>query len=55
MYLGLVEGDIEQGSLLAGQIAGLIKEIKPVRVIIEEIVAEAEIVITRLKNFYKKD
>lgn len=55
MYLGLVEGDIEDGSLLAGQIAGLIKEIKPVRVIIEEIVAEAETVITSLKNFYKKD
>ena len=55
MYLGLIEGDIEDGSLLAGQIAGLIKEIKPVRVIIEEIVAEAEIVITSLKNFYKKD
>ncbi len=55
MYLGLVEGDIEDGSLLAGQIAGLIKEIKPVRVIIEEIVAEAETIITSLKNFYKKD
>lgn len=55
MYLGLIEGDIEDGSLLAGQIAGLIKEIKPVRVIIEEIVAEAETIITSLKNFYKKD
>ncbi len=54
MYLGLIEGDIEDGSLLAGQIAGLIKEIKPVRVIIEEIVAEAETVISSLKNFYKK-
>ncbi|MBI4283865.1 MAG: nitronate monooxygenase, partial [Chloroflexi bacterium] len=50
MYLGLIEGDIEEGSLLAGQIAGLIKEIKPVRVIIEEIVAEAEAIMTRLKN-----
>ncbi len=51
MYLGLIEGDIEDGSLLAGQIAGLIKEIKPVRVIIEEIVAEAEEIIAGLKNF----
>ncbi len=55
VYLGLIEGDIEQGWLLAGQIAGLIKEIKPVRVIIEEIVAEAETIITSLKNFYKED
>ena len=55
MYLGLIEGDIEQGSLLAGQIAGLIKEIKPVRVIIEEIIAETETIITNLKNFYRED
>ncbi len=55
MYLGLIEGDIEDGSLLAGQIAGLIKEIKPVRVIIEEIVAEAETIITSLKNFHRED
>ncbi len=55
MYLGLIDGDIEQGSLLAGQIAGLIKESKPVRVIIEEILAEAEAMITSLKKFYRED
>ena len=55
MYLGLIEGDIEEGSLLAGQIAGLIKEIKPVRVIIEEIVAEAETIITSRKNVHRED
>lgn len=55
MYLGLIEGDIEEGSLLAGQIAGLIKESKPVRVIIEEIVAEAEAIIAGLKKFRRKD
>ncbi len=37
--LGLIEGDLENGTLLAGQIAGMIKEIKPVKVIIEERVA----------------
>jgi len=51
MYLGLIEGDIEDGSLLAGQIAGLIKEIKPVRAIIEETAAEAERIINSLKKF----
>ena len=44
-YLGLVEGDVDEGSLLSGQSAGLIKEIKPVKAIIEEIVAEAEAII----------
>ncbi len=55
MYLGLIEGNIEEGSLLAGQIAGLIKEIKPVKVIMEEIMAEAETIITSLKNLYRED
>jgi len=44
-YLGLVEGDVDKGWLLSGQSAGLIKDIKPVKVIIEEIVAEAEAII----------
>lgn len=55
MYLGLVEGDIEDGSLLAGQISGLINEIKPVRVIIEDTVAEAERIIASLNKYCKED
>ena len=55
MHLGLIDGDIEEGSLLAGQIAGLIKEIKPVRAIIAEIIAEAEAAIASLKGFYRED
>ena len=55
MYLGLIEGDIDEGWLLSGQIAGLIKEIKPVRAIIEEMVAEAESIIASLKNSYTED
>ena len=39
---GVIEGNVEEGSLMAGQIAGLIKEIKPVKAIIEDTVAEAE-------------
>ena len=42
MYLGLIAGDLEEGSLLAGQIAGLIDDVRPVREIIERIVAQAE-------------
>lgn len=42
LSLGVMQGNIEEGSLMAGQIAGLIKEIKPVKAIIEDIMAEAE-------------
>lgn len=51
MRLGLIDGDTDEGSLLSGQIAGLIGEIKPVKVIIEELIAEAEAVITGLNRF----
>jgi enoyl-[acyl-carrier protein] reductase II len=50
LRLGLIEGDLENGTLLAGQIAGMIKEIKPVKAIIDDMVAEAEAVIARLKS-----
>jgi len=50
VYAGLIEGNLEEGSLLSGQIAGLINEIKPVKSIIEEMVAEAETVIAQLKD-----
>ncbi|MBI2304995.1 MAG: enoyl-[acyl-carrier-protein] reductase FabK [Chloroflexi bacterium] len=48
LRLGVIEGDLENGSLMAGQVAGLIKDIKPARDIIREIVAEAEAVIRHL-------
>ena len=44
-----VEGDAEMGSLMAGQIAGLVKEIKPAGEIIREIVEEAAEVISGLQ------
>ncbi len=36
------EGDVEYGSLMAGQSVGLVSESKPVRQIVEELVREAE-------------
>lgn len=39
---GVVEGDLEWGSLLSGQIAGMVCNIKPVKKIIEDIMTEAE-------------
>jgi enoyl-[acyl-carrier protein] reductase II len=39
---GLIEGDVEGGSLMAGQICGLISDVKPVAQIINEIMEQAE-------------
>ncbi|MBN1643536.1 MAG: nitronate monooxygenase [Dehalococcoidales bacterium] len=51
MFKGVIEGDVEEGTLPAGQIAGMIKDIKPVKEIIEGIISEAEKVIGGLRNF----
>ncbi len=51
---GIIQGNLEEGSLMAGQIAGLIKDIKPVKAIIEDIMAEAEKVIETLGKFESK-
>ena len=48
MYLGLIAGDLEEGSLLAGQIAGLIEDIKPVGSIIADVMSQAEATVARL-------
>jgi enoyl-[acyl-carrier protein] reductase II len=52
---GIIQGNLEEGSLMAGQIAGLIKDIKPVKAIIEDIMAEAEKVIETLGKFESKE
>lgn len=41
LRLSVVEGDVDQGSVMAGQIAGLVKEIKSCKEIVEEMVEEA--------------
>ena len=45
---GLIEGDLEYGTLLAGQISGMIKDIKPVKAVIDDMIAGAEAIISRL-------
>ncbi|GAA0476027.1 DUF561 domain-containing protein [Alkalibacterium psychrotolerans] len=45
----VVEGNIETGSLMTGQVAGLITEIKPAKEIVEEIMKEAHDVRESLK------
>ena len=41
------DGDVENGSVMAGQIAGLVSEIRPVKNIIEDVIKEAREVLKR--------
>lgn len=41
------DGDVENGSVMAGQIAGLVSEIRPVKNIIEDVIKEAREVLER--------
>ena len=54
LRLGLIEGDMDNGSLMAGQISGMICDIKPASAIIEEIMAEAQLVIRNIAGFSKE-
>mgnify|MGYP005842674005 CR=1 FL=1 len=45
---GLIDGDMEHGSLMAGQVAGLIHEVLPAGEVIARCVAEAEAILSRL-------
>jgi len=44
-----LEGDVQGGSVMAGQIVGLIKEIKPVREIIQDVLTQAREELERLQ------
>ncbi|ADL07817.1 enoyl-[acyl-carrier-protein] reductase FabK [Thermosediminibacter oceani] len=48
-----VEGDAENGSLMAGQVAGLVNEIKPVKDIIEEIINAASMLLDEMATGQK--
>jgi enoyl-[acyl-carrier protein] reductase II len=47
-----VDGDVEYGSVMAGEISGLIKDIKPVKQIIQDIIKEAEELLANLFQKY---
>lgn len=49
LRLAVEQGDVEQGSLMAGQVAGLIHDVVPVRDLIQRIIAEAEATMDRLQ------
>jgi enoyl-[acyl-carrier protein] reductase II len=46
----VIDGDVEQGSLMAGQSVGLVTAVRPVREILAEIVGQAEAALARLES-----
>jgi enoyl-[acyl-carrier protein] reductase II len=38
----VIDGDVEHGSLMAGQTVGLVDEIMPVRLVVKELIDDAE-------------
>ncbi|MCB1834515.1 MAG: nitronate monooxygenase, partial [Geminicoccaceae bacterium] len=46
----VIDGDVENGSLMAGQSVGFVREIKPAAAIIADIVTRAETALERIQN-----
>lgn len=50
LRLAMVEGDIENGTVMAGQVCGMVKKVQPSREIIMDIMNSAESTLSRLNN-----
>ena len=48
-----IDGDVKEGSVMIGQIAGMLHDVKPCKEIITDIMTEAETVIKNLQTFGK--
>ncbi|WP_031515301.1 enoyl-[acyl-carrier-protein] reductase FabK [Desulfofalx alkaliphila] len=44
----MVEGDVEYGSVMAGQVCGMLKKVQPAKEIIEEVISGAELLLESL-------
>ncbi|SHI81420.1 enoyl-[acyl-carrier protein] reductase II [Geosporobacter subterraneus DSM 17957] len=53
LRMSVVDGDVDNGSVMAGQIAGMIKDIKSCKEIIEEMIAEAVKSSERIQHLLK--
>lgn len=49
LKLAMIDGDVENGTVMAGQIAGMVNEIMPVKAIIDEIINNAGNVLRKLE------
>ncbi len=54
MRKAVFNGDIEHGSVMIGQIAGMIKEVKPLAAIFEDIISEAHHQLLRLNQSFEE-
>ncbi|MDQ7094723.1 enoyl-[acyl-carrier-protein] reductase FabK [Desulfosporosinus sp. PR] len=54
LRLAMVDGDLENGSLMAGQIAGAVKKIEPAAQIVQDVMQSAEREYCRLTAFFGK-
>ncbi|MEG2075246.1 MAG: hypothetical protein RRY34_01995, partial [Victivallaceae bacterium] len=45
----VVDGDVEFGSMMAGQSVGLANEIKPVKALVEELINDASVELEAIK------
>jgi len=45
-----VDGDVDNGSLMAGQSVGLFHDIKPIRKVIDDLISDANNELQRIKN-----
>ncbi len=55
LRLAVVEGDIHNGSVMAGQIAAMVKDIKPCKEIIDEIIGDAKKQLDILSRLSKEE
>lgn len=55
LRMAVVDGDVDGGSVMAGQVAGLVKEIKPCKEIIEEIISDVVIGHRKITERLKED
>jgi enoyl-[acyl-carrier protein] reductase II len=51
LYAGVIEGDLDEGFLMAGQSTGLVAEIRPAKQIVDQVMAEAQAVIDMLSHY----
>jgi enoyl-[acyl-carrier protein] reductase II len=53
LNLATHKGDVENGSVMIGQISGMLTEIKPVKQILEDIVSQVDATVNHVKINYK--
>lgn len=51
LYSAVVEGNVEDGFLMAGQVVGLVREMRTAKEVVEQMVDEAETIIDRLSRY----